>query len=246
MAEVVAGYLERAGFAVARAGDGDQALRLVEDWAPDLVVLDLMLPGTNGVEVCRRIRTRTDERAAVAVIMLTALGEEIDRVTGLEVGADDYMVKPFSPRELVLRVESVLRRLSAAVDAQHSGTPAILHAGTIQVDLDAHRVTRDGWEVPLTTREYDLLAFLMLHPGRAFSRDDLLREVWGWSYGDRSTVTVHIRRLREKVEDHPADPRLVVTVWGVGYRCEPSDPADAPAPAEVLTAARTGSRSRRE
>ncbi|MGH8869888.1 MAG: response regulator transcription factor [Actinomycetes bacterium] len=230
VAEVVTGYLERAGYAVAHAGDGDEALRVADAWGPDLVVLDLMLPGADGIEVCRRLRARKDGRADVAVIMLTALGEEDDRVTGLEIGADDYVPKPFSPRELVLRVESVLRRMPSGAAPVQSGRhdrpasptapPAVLRTGPVELDLDAHRVTRDGQEVPLTMREYDLLAFLMRHAGRAFSREDLMQRVWGWSYGDRSTVTVHIRRLREKIEADPADPRLVVTVWGVGYRCD--------------------------
>jgi DNA-binding response OmpR family regulator len=231
VAEVVAGYLERAGYAVAVAADGAEGLRLAADWAPDLVVLDLMLPGVDGIEVCRRLRA-AEATAGLPVVMLTALGEEGDRVTGLEVGADDYVTKPFSPRELVLRVESVLRRAASGPAA--SG-PGAIRAGRLEVDLAAHRVTRDGAALSLTGREYDLLAFLLQHPGQAFRRDELMQRVWGWSYGDRSTVTVHIRRLREKVEDDPADPRLVATVWGVGYRLDlPAPDGSVPAPARPV------------
>ncbi|WP_225828716.1 response regulator transcription factor [Streptomyces naphthomycinicus] len=212
VAEVVAGYLGRAGYAVDRADDGPTALtRAAAHW-PDLVVLDLMLPGMDGLEVCRRLRAR----AAVPVVMLTARGDEDDRILGLEVGADDYVTKPFSPRELVLRVQSVLRRARPGAD------PRPLAAAGLAVDPTARRATRNGAELALTLREFDLLAFFLRHPGRAYSREDLMREVWGWDFGDLSTVTVHVRRLRGKVEDDPARPRLIQTVWGVGYRFEPS------------------------
>ncbi|MFC4500782.1 MULTISPECIES: response regulator transcription factor [Streptomyces] len=211
VAEVVAGYLDRAGYVVDRADDGPTALtRAAAHW-PDLVVLDLMLPGMDGLEVCRRMRGH----GPVPVIMLTARGDEDDRILGLEVGADDYVTKPFSPRELVLRVESVLRRTRPATGTR------VLSAGGLTVDPVARRATRDGTELALTLREFDLLAFLLRHPGRAFGREDLMREVWGWDFGDLSTVTVHVRRLRGKVEDDPAHPRLIQTVWGVGYRFEP-------------------------
>ncbi|WP_093720614.1 response regulator transcription factor [Streptomyces sp. DI166] len=210
VAEVVSGYLDRAGYAVDRAGDGPDALaRAAEHW-PDLVVLDLMLPGMDGLEVCRRMRGQ----GPVPVIMLTARGDEDDRILGLEVGADDYVTKPFSPRELVLRVESVLRRVRPA---QPSG---LLRVAGLTVDPDARRAQKGGTELALTIREFDLLTFFLRHPGRVFSREDLMRDVWGWDFGDLSTVTVHVRRLRGKIEDDPARPRLIQTVWGVGYRFE--------------------------
>ncbi|KOV74584.1 chemotaxis protein CheY [Streptomyces sp. AS58] len=216
VAEVVAGYLDRAGYRVDRADDGPTALIRAAAHRPDLVVLDLMLPGMDGLEVCRRLRGH----GPVPVIMLTARGDEDDRVLGLEVGADDYVTKPFSPRELVLRVESVLRRTRPDTSARP------LSAAGLAVDPAARRATRNGTEIALTLREFDLLAFLMRRPGVAHSREDLMREVWGWDFGDLSTVTVHVRRLRGKIEDDPADPRLIRTVWGVGYRFEPGGEAD--------------------
>jgi two-component system response regulator ResD len=214
VAEIVTGYLDRAGYVVDRAGDGPDALaRAAAHW-PDLVVLDLMLPGMDGLEVCRRMRGQ----GPVPVIMLTARGDEDDRILGLEVGADDYVTKPFSPRELVLRVESVLRRTRPA-PAAASG---LLRAAGLTVDPAARRATKNGTELALTIREFDLLSFFLRHPGRAFSREELMREVWGWDFGDLSTVTVHVRRLRGKVEDDPARPRIVQTVWGVGYRFDPA------------------------
>jgi two-component system response regulator ResD len=218
VAEVVSGYLERAGHAIRRAADGVEALSAVESEVPDLIVLDLMLPKIGGLEVCRRVRLA---HRTVSIIMLTALAEEEDRIAGLELGADDYVTKPFSPRELVLRVESVLRR-SRATEA---ATPADavrprLQVGGITVDPAARRAFKDGAELALTVRELDLLTFLMSHPGVAFSRAELMSRVWGWTFGDQSTVTVHVRRLREKVETDPAQPTLIQTVWGVGYRLE--------------------------
>ena len=180
----------------------------------DLVVLDLMLPGIDGLEVCRRLRSTSD----VPVIMLTALGSETDRVVGLERGADDYVTKPFSPRELVLRVESVLRRAGDRTGPEQGR----LEDGDIVVDLARHEASLAGRPLALTTREFDLLRFLLAHPGVAFSREELLQQVWGWSFGDHSTVTVHVRRLREKVERDPTMPERLVTVWGVGYRWEPT------------------------
>ncbi|WP_217163462.1 response regulator transcription factor [Streptomyces sp. AC512_CC834] len=212
VAEVVAGYLDRAGHLVDRADDGPAALARAAAHRPDLVVLDLMLPGMDGLEVCRRLR----DDGPVPVIMLTARGDEDDRVLGLEVGADDYVTKPFSPRELVLRVESVLRRTRPA------DRPRPPSAAGLTVDPAARRATKDGTELALTLREFDLLAFFLRHPGRAFAREELMREVWGWDFGDLSTVTVHVRRLRGKVEDDPARPRLIQTVWGVGYRFDPA------------------------
>jgi DNA-binding response OmpR family regulator len=216
VSEVVQGYLHRAGFDVDHTADGRRALEIAEQRTPDLVVLDLMLPGIDGLEVCRRLRARSN----VPVIMLTALGEEGDRVLGLEVGADDYVTKPFSPRELVLRVQSVLRR-AAKGTAQPSSAGAVLRVGTLVVDVAGHRAFRDGAPLALTGREFDLLAFFLTHPGQAFTRAALMERVWGWSFGDQSTVTVHVRRLREKIEQDPAAPKLLVTVWGVGYRFDP-------------------------
>lgn len=223
VAEVVTGYLERAGFTVHRAADGLQALRAAGQRWPDLVVLDLMLPGMDGLEVCRRLRGQ----GPVPVIMLTARGDEDDRILGLEIGADDYVTKPFSPRELVLRVESVLRRSRSAAAERRSGGPALSCAG-ITVDPAARRVTKDGGELSLTLREFDLLVHLMRHRGQAIGREQLMHEVWGWEFGDLSTVTVHVRRLRGKIEDDPARPRLIQTVWGVGYRFDAPDASDAP------------------
>jgi len=220
VAEVVVGYLRRAGLVATHAADGPAALAAAEADPPDLVVLDLMLPGIDGLEVCRRLRIR---RPDLPVVMLTALGDEADRVAGLERGADDYVTKPFSPRELVLRVESVLRR--AVPRGRAAGT---LADGDLRLDLAARRVTKGGTELALTNRELDLLAFLVQHPGVVLTRDELMRQVWGWDVGDRSTVTVHVRRLREKVEADPAAPTRLVTVWGVGYRWD-ARPPDGPA-----------------
>jgi DNA-binding response OmpR family regulator len=208
--EVVVSYLRAHEHEVVEVDDGEAALRAMRDAPADLVVLDLMLPGIDGIEVCRRLRRVGN----VPVVMLTALGEETDRVMGLEVGADDYVTKPFSPRELALRVDSVLRR---------TGTPPApqrLVDGDLVVDEAAHTAYRAGLPLTLTGREFDLLRFLVAHPGTAYSRDELLRQVWGWSIGDQSTVTVHVRRLREKVEPDPTRPERLVTVWGVGYRWE--------------------------
>ena len=211
--EVVVSYLRAARHDVDEAVDGERALAVMRDHPADLVVLDLMLPGIEGLEVCRRLRAAGD----VPVIMLTALGEETDRVVGLEQGADDYVTKPFSPRELVLRVESVLRRAGEGRD-EPARTPVT--DGDLVVDPVRHVVTRAGRELALTAREFDLLLHLVTHPGVAFSRDQLLADVWGWSFGDQSTVTVHVRRLREKVEQDPTRPTRLRTVWGVGYRWE--------------------------
>jgi DNA-binding response OmpR family regulator len=214
VAEVVARYLVRDGHDVECVADGHTALRAAEEKTPDLVVLDLMLPGIDGLEVCRRLR----ERWPVPIVMLTALGEETDRLVGLETGADDYVTKPFSPRELALRVRSVLRRARGALAATGETT----QDGDLVVDTAAHEVRLAGRRISLTAREFDLLAFLMRHPRQAFTRSDLLEQVWGWEFGDSSTVTVHVRRLREKIEEDPTVPRRILTVWGVGYRYEPT------------------------
>ncbi|MER5884964.1 response regulator transcription factor [Streptomyces sp. NPDC001941] len=231
VSEVVSGYLERAGHTVRRAADGLQALREADRWPPDLVVLDLMLPGMDGLEVCRELRGR----GPVPVIMLTARGDEDDRILGLELGADDYVTKPFSPRELVLRVESVLRRT-----ASPAAGPRLAAAG-IEVDPAARRALKDGRELALTTREFDLLVHFLRHPGQVCDRERLMREVWGWEFGDLSTVTVHVRRLRGKVEDDPARPQLIQTVWGAGYRFdgEPREeqPAEGPGAAGAAVVA---------
>ena len=181
---------------------------------PDLVVLDLMLPVLDGFEVCRRLR----QVVPIPVIMLTARGEEDDRIAGLELGADDYLTKPFSPRELTARVKAVLRRAGGGVGSS-SGTA--FEAGPIALDVVAHEVRRSGELLALTAKEFDLLAHFMAHPRRAFRREELLEQVWGWTYGDTATVTVHVRRLREKVEQDPSEPRHLCTVRGVGYRFEP-------------------------
>jgi DNA-binding response OmpR family regulator len=209
--EVVVSYLRAHQHDVVDVGDGEAALRAMRESPADLVVLDLMLPGIDGLEVCRRLREAGD----VPVIMLTALGGETDRVVGLERGADDYVTKPFSPRELALRVDSVLRRTG-----ERTEPAARVRDGDLVVDSGQHVATLAGARLSLTGREFDLLSFLVAHPGTAFSRDELLAQVWGWSFGDHSTVTVHVRRLREKVERDPTRPERLVTVWGVGYRWE--------------------------
>ena len=225
--DVVRRYLEHAGYRVAVAGDGEQALRIAAEAAPDLVVLDLMLPGIDGLEVCRRLRAN----GPVPVVMLTALGEEEDRIAGLRLGADDYVTKPFSPRELVLRVASVLRRVQGEPlggdRGGSAGRSAPLVDGDLRLDVDARRATLADRPLALTVREFDLLAFLIAHPGTAFTRAELQERVWGWDFGDQSTVTVHVRRLREKIEPDPARPVRIATVWGVGYRYDPAshDPA---------------------
>ncbi|WP_063830679.1 response regulator transcription factor [Kitasatospora phosalacinea] len=219
--EVVAGYLTRAGHLVDRAEDGQRGLDLAERHRPDLLVLDLMLPGLDGLEVLRRLRARPD-RSDLPVVLLTAKGDEADRVLGLELGADDYVTKPFSPRELVLRVQSILRRARTAASAAPERP---LRSGDLALDPRARRAHRADRELALTSREFDLLAFLLRHPGTVFSRQELMQRVWGWDFGDLSTVTVHVRRLREKIEDDPGAPELISTVWGVGYRYDPAAPA---------------------
>ncbi|MGY0230991.1 response regulator transcription factor [Longispora urticae] len=215
VSDVVRRYLERAGIEVTLAPDGSTGLAAAKRIRPDLVVLDLMLPGMDGIEVARRLRRDGD----VPIVMLTALGEESDRILGLTTGADDYVTKPFSPRELVLRVQSVLRRTASPVEV----VAETLTHDTLVVDVAGREVRLDGRELPLTVREFDLLVFLMRNPGRAYRRSELLEHVWGWTFGDQSTVTVHVRRLREKIEYDPAEPVLIQTVWGVGYRWGPAN-----------------------
>ena len=214
VSEVVVDYLRRDGIDATSTRDGRTALALVASHRPDVVVLDRMLPGLDGTEVLTALRAHGSRPA---VLMLTALGEEDDRVLGLELGADDYVTKPFSPRELVLRVQALLRR---GAPAEPSSREVVVD-GDLRLDPVARRATRGEDELALTGRELDLLAFLLRHPGTAYTREDLLREVWGWQIGDLGTVTVHVRRLRRKVEPDPANPVRLVTVWGVGYRWDP-------------------------
>jgi DNA-binding response OmpR family regulator len=254
VAEVVERYLAREGYRVLRETDGAAGLKTALTGIPDVIVLDVMLPSMTGLEICRRLRATQ----AVPVLMLTALGTEVDRITGLELGADDYLAKPFSPRELVARVKALLRRArgevvvnpamtnprtqganaggsvrsgSGAAPGPGAGTgagadgadpqPAALETGGIRLDPLAHECHVRGTLVALTAKEFDLLEHLMRHPRRAFRREELLDAVWGYGYGDTSTVTVHVRRLREKVEQDPSNPGRICTVWGVGYRFEP-------------------------
>ncbi|MGZ4165830.1 MAG: response regulator [Solirubrobacteraceae bacterium] len=214
--EVVARYLDRAGYATRTAGNGEQALQAAAEERPDLVVLDLMMPGIDGLRVMRRLRDQTAE--PIGVILLTARGEESDRVVGLRLGADDYVVKPFSPVELVARVDAVLRR----VDKPTGDEAAALELGEIRIDPVARQVFARGEEVLLTQREFDVLLFMARHPLQVFSREQLMDAVWQYSfYSDTSTVTVHIRRLRAKLEVDPSRPAHIQTVWGVGYRFAP-------------------------
>ena len=211
--EVVVRYLAREGHRTCEASDGNAAREAIERSAPDLVVLDVMLPGTDGLELCRWIRSSS----SLPVIMLTARGEEADRIVGLELGADDYVTKPFSPRELAARVRSVLRRAApTAPDVRK------VSFGNVELERSTREVSKAGGVVRLTAKEFDLLWFLASHPRRVFSRDQLMTSVWGYTAAlDTGTVTVHIRRLREKIEDSPSDPRHLETVWGVGYRLVP-------------------------
>ena len=211
--EVVVRYLEREGFRTLEAGDGDTARRLLDEDSLSLVVLDVMLPGTDGLDLCRWIRSRSQ----MPVILLTARGEESDRIVGLELGADDYVTKPFSPRELTARVRTVLRR----AEPQDGAQDMIVFDG-LEIDAATRQVTKSGEPLTLTAREFDLLWFLARHPRRVFSRQNLMQRVWGYSSAlDTGTVTVHMRRLREKIEDAPSQPRHLETVWGVGYRFTP-------------------------
>ncbi|MGP4014980.1 response regulator transcription factor [Saccharopolyspora sp. 5N708] len=214
VAQVITGYLHRANYIAVVASDGMIGLELARQMTPDLVVLDVMLPGLDGIQFCRELRTRSQ----IPVIMLTSLGAEEDRLRGLEVGADDYLTKPFSPRELVLRVQSVLRRTMALPPARSGG---LLRAGDLVVDQSARVVTKAGRVLTMTNKEFELLVYLLNNPSRVFSRDELMRKVWLHDFGDASTITVHVRRLREKIEDDPSRPTALVTVWGVGYRFDP-------------------------
>jgi DNA-binding response OmpR family regulator len=211
--EVVVRYLEREGHTTLEADRGDRAREMLEEQTPDLVVLDVMLPGTDGLELCRWIRARSE----LPVILLTARGEEADRIVGLELGADDYVTKPFSPRELAARVRTVLRRSAPADDPRAS-----LTFGDVEIDTRTREVHKAGRELRLTAKEFDLLAFLAGNPRRVFGRDQLMSRVWGYEAAlDTGTVTVHVRRLREKIETEPSEPLHLQTVWGVGYRLVP-------------------------
>jgi DNA-binding response OmpR family regulator len=214
VADVVTRYLTRDGYDVETVGDGRAALACAASRLPDLVVLDLMLPGLDGYEVYRQLR----RLAPMPVIMLTARGREDERIAGLELGADDYLTKPFSPRELVARVAAVLRRAQGALPSLDGSSSSVLRCGHVVVDVAARQVVVDAEVVAFTAREFELLVFLMRHPRIAFGRDELLQAVWGWSFGDRATVTVHVRRVREKIERDPGHPELIATIWGVGYR----------------------------
>ena len=203
--------LEKEGFTVTVAYDGEEALQAVSRDKPQLMVLDLMIPKIDGFEVCRTVRRDSE----IPIIILTAKAEDIDKILGLELGADDYMTKPFNTRELLSRIRAILRRT-----AQYTFTGnKVVRAGDIEIDLIKHKVSIGGREVSLTAKEYALLSFLASNPGRVFSRDMLLEEIWGYEYcGDARTVDVHIRHLREKIEDHPAEPHYILTVWGTGYK----------------------------
>ena len=215
ISEVVSLYLRRAGYQVQTLGDGHEALDQLEKNLPDLVVMDLMLPGLDGFSLTRWLRERSD----VPIIILTSRREEIDRIAGLEMGADDYVVKPFSPQELVSRVRAVLRR-SGGEKAAESERP--VEAGPLKIDPLARTVVMNGAGIELTAREFDMLYLLARHPHQVFSRDHLLERIWGTSeYIDPGTVTVHVRRIREKIEADPANPAMLLTVWGVGYKFEP-------------------------
>jgi len=213
--DVLRRYLERDGLDVSIAKDGHEALRLLGTERIDLAVLDVMMPGPNGLALCQTLRDRSGYR--VPVILLTALSEEADRIAGLEVGADDYVTKPFSPRELALRVRSVLRRVAAPPDP-----PAVITVGALTVSAAARSVTIDGLPVSLTNREFDLLLFFLTHTDVVFSREELLKRVWQWDFGDLSTVTVHVKRLRSKLGDN----HRVQTVWGRGYMWSGSQDVD--------------------
>jgi DNA-binding response OmpR family regulator len=212
--EVVERYLRLEGYEARVAEDGAQALKIAREWHPNLVVLDLMLPEIDGLEVCRQLR----HDGSVPIIMLTAKGEETDRIVGLELGADDYIAKPFSPRELVARVKSVLRRTMDGAGQQIDG---LLRYGDLAIDPMAREVSMRGHRINLTAKEFDLLYFFASHPSQVFTREQLMNQVWDYSYSaEYGTITVHIRRLRVKIEADPLKPRYIKTLWGVGYKFE--------------------------
>ena len=208
-------YLRQSGFPVRGYATAAEFRASADQF--DLVILDVMLPATSGLDLCRWLR----ERSKVPIIFISARSSHTDRIVGLEIGGDDYITKPFSPRELVSRVRAVLRRVQGSRDTVEAGASPRLVAGDIEIDIVAREARRGGEVVSLTSREFELLAFLMRNPNRAFRREELLEKVWGYTVGDTSTVTVHVRRLREKIEIDPGEPRHLATVWGVGYRFEP-------------------------
>lgn len=218
--EVVRRYLELEGYRVTEAQTGPQALSILQSQTPDLIVLDIMLPGVDGFSITRRLRHPADANplrteGEIPIILLTARGNEVDRIAGLELGADDYVTKPFSPRELVARVKTVLRRSAAPAVASE----APVRSGELRLDPRSRAVEVAGKAISLTAKEFDLLYFLIRHPQQVFKRVQLLDKVWGYEfYGDESTVTVHVRRLREKLEAQPSKPEYIQTVWGVGYK----------------------------
>ncbi|OGB94591.1 MAG: DNA-binding response regulator [candidate division NC10 bacterium RBG_16_65_8] len=215
IADLVKYHLEKAGLSARTVADGKQALDLIVRDHPSLVILDLMLPGTDGLEICRRLRANGATKS-IPIIMLTARAEEVDRIVGLEIGADDYVPKPFSPRELVARVKAVLRRTAAPV----APNEAPVSAGSLRLDPARHQVTKDGRPIEVSAMEFRLLEFFLRHRGRVFTRTQLLDQVWGQDrFVEPRTVDVHIRRLREKVEDRPRQPTLILTVRGMGYKC---------------------------
>lgn len=213
--EVVVAYLHRAGLPTIEACDGLGAVAAVAEHRPDLVVLDIMLPGIDGLEALRRMHALNPR---LPVLLLTARTTEQDRIDGLQTGADDYVVKPFSARELVLRVQALLRRIAANGSRTTASTTGRMQDGDLVLDPSARSLTRGSESLSLTGREFDLLSYLMSHPGVVVSRETLMSDVWGWDFGDDSTVTVHIRRLRNKIEVDPASPNRIITVWGAGYR----------------------------
>jgi len=215
--EVLGQYLQLEGYMVLQAADGLEALRLAEASPPDLVILDLMLPGIDGLDVCSRLRAKS----AVPILMVTARTEDADKFAGFEAGTDDYITKPFRAREVVLRVQAIMRRIEA-VSAPAMVFDSDLRFGNLVIRPRLHQAERDGVPLDLTIKEFELLLYLATHPGQVCTRQDLLRHVWSYEYFDGgSTITVHMRRLREKVEPDPARPRHLRTVWGVGYRFEP-------------------------
>ena len=210
---VVVRYLERDGYRTLEAADGNEARRILERDQPSLVVLDVMLPGVSGLELCRWIRSRSE----TPIVMLTALGEETDRIVGLELGADDYLTKPFSPRELAVRVRNLMRRARPEVNGREK-----VSFGDVVIDAAAREAHKGGEPMALTLKEFDLLLFLATNPRQVFSRDQLMDRVWGYQSAlDTGTVTVHVRRLRKKIEDDPSRPRHLETVFGAGYRFTP-------------------------
>lgn len=226
LSELVALHLRRAGYEVLQAGDGEAALARVRDDRCDLVVLDLMLPpGPDGLAICRSIRDRS---AWLPILILTARGEEVDRIVGLELGADDYVTKPFSVRELVARVGALLRRVDALRRPERGREEPAISVGSLAIDPSRRRVSLEGSEIELTPKEFDLLVYFARHPGRVFTRAGLLEQIWGYSHdGYGHTVNSHINRLRSKLEPDPANPRYILTVWGVGYKFRDRAPAGA-------------------